>query len=109
MASKKKLNGCKTVCCVEEAAKKCGRTIEELFERASYDGKFDVDVELQKFKDFKKYGVASYPRYHLPREVIRLSEIIHRQKCPHSFFNSLPRPVVRQPEQIMPPAYAQFA
>ena len=99
MASKKKLNGCRTVLCVEEAAHKCGCTTHEFFIRALRHTRLDGPTEWEAFQKFKKDGVAFYPNYTLPQSVIRLAEEAHASRSPRNFFKKL-SPLTHSPASV---------
>lgn len=62
MSSKRKLNGCTTVRCVERAIRTCGCSTKEFFRRAlNANGPisdFYVDLAVKRFTSFKEHRPA---------------------------------------------------
>ncbi len=104
MSSKKKSNGCSSVRCVSEAARKCGCSIERFFayaalaeneKRRARNAKllFGDDAEafmeaikadVKRFLLFKMQGVVADPRYRIPRYVIAYAEGVMTSGAPRS-------------------------
>ena len=93
MASKRKMNGCKSVKRVMDAINKIGCEVQDFFERARHvvdvPPGFNPTKEAIRFNLFRAEGVAEYPDYQIPPCVIEFAETIHAADCPKKFYADL--------------------